>query len=157
MKKEMTPAELEVMRAVWNVIEEGNVANTRSVRKKVNERREDKLYGQVVYCHIEHLQQKGYVKVMRTEEGDRYYVPLMEKREFMEKQARGWADYWDQNPVEYAMLALGRNLTKEEKESLRSYLDELDRGEPSGTGGQPCVFRCSSVLRLSCAEDRVLF
>ena len=126
MKKEMTPAELEVMRAVWNVIEEGNVANTRSVRKKVNERREDKLYGQVVYCHIEHLQQKGYVKVMRTEEGDRYYVPLMEKREFMEKQARGWADYWDQNPVEYAMLALGRNLTKEEKESLRSYLDELD-------------------------------
>ena len=44
----------------------------------------------------------------------------------MEKQARGWADYWDQNPVEYAMLALGRNLTKEEKESLRSYLDELD-------------------------------
>ena len=88
MKKEMTPAELEVMRAVWNVIEEGKVANTRSVRKKVNERREDKLYGQVVYCHIEHLQQKGYVKVMRTEEGDRYYVPLMEKREFMEKQAR---------------------------------------------------------------------
>ena len=27
------------------MIEEGNVANTRSVRKKVNERREDKLYG----------------------------------------------------------------------------------------------------------------
>ena len=68
MKKEMTPAELEVMRAVWKVIEEGNVANTRTVRKKVNERRAEKLYGQVIYSHIEHLQEKGYVEVRRTEE-----------------------------------------------------------------------------------------
>ena len=126
MKKEMTPAELEVMRAVWKVIEEGNVANTRTVRKKVNERRAEKLYGQVIYSHIEHLQEKGYVGVRRTEEGKRYYVPLVKKVDYVENQARSWADFWEQGRVEYATMALGKKLTKEEKEGLRKYLDELD-------------------------------
>ncbi len=126
MKKDMTPAEMEIMRAVWKVIEEGNIANTRTVRKKVNERRSEKLYGQVVYSHIEHLQKKGYVEVRRTEEGDRYYVPLVEKRAFMERQAQEWANFWEQSRVEYATMALGKKLTGEEKERLRKYLDELD-------------------------------
>ena len=35
--KDMTPSEQEIMRAVWEITEEGGTATTKTVRKRVNE------------------------------------------------------------------------------------------------------------------------
>ena len=130
MKKKITSAELEVMRGVWDVIENGETATTRTVRKSVNELRtknkQDKLYGQIIYTHIENLQKKGYVKVMRTENGDRYYIPLISKENYIKHQMREWAHYWNKSLTGYTIMALGEKLSQEEKADLWRYLDELD-------------------------------
>lgn len=122
----MTPSELEVMRAVWEITEEGEIATTKTVRKRVNEGREEKLYGQIIYVHIGHLAEKGYVRIERTKEDKRVYIPLVKKEDYVAKQAKNWAKFWKQSTASYAMMALGKNIKKEEKEELRRYLDEMD-------------------------------
>ena len=124
--KDMTPSEQEVMRAVWEITEEGGVATTKTVRKRVNEGREEKLYGQIIYGHIGHLAEKGYVRIERTENDDRIYIPLVDKDSYVKDQAKHWADFWRQSRTSYAIMALGDGLKTEEKEELRRYLDELD-------------------------------
>ncbi|MCI8464722.1 MAG: BlaI/MecI/CopY family transcriptional regulator [Lachnospiraceae bacterium] len=125
-ERDMTPSELEVMRAVWEITEEGEIATTKTVRKRVNEGREEKLYGQIIYVHIGHLAEKGYVRIERTKEDKRVYIPLVKKEDYVAKQAKNWAKFWKQSTASYAMMALGKNIKKEEKEELRRYLDEMD-------------------------------
>ncbi|MCD2492182.1 BlaI/MecI/CopY family transcriptional regulator [Lacrimispora sp. NSJ-141] len=125
-RKSLTASEQELMKAVWEITEEGNLASTKSIRKKLDEWREEKTTSQVVYVQIGHLEQKGYVKIERNENDDRTYIPLVGKEEYVKQQARHWAKFWNKSATGYAMMALGNKLTKEEKEELRSYLDELD-------------------------------
>lgn len=125
-RADMTLSEQEVMRAIWEVTESGETATTKTVRKRINEGRAEKLYGQIIYAHAAHLAEKGYLEIGRTENGNRVYIPLVEKDCYVAEQARGWAEFWRESRTAYVMMALGKSLSKEEKEEFGRYLDELD-------------------------------
>lgn len=127
-RKDLTPTEQEVMKAVWELSEEGEIANTFSIRKKISKWRGEKIYGQTVYSYVAKLEEAGFVKVERSENDRIIVIPLVEKDTYMKQQAKQWADFWNKSRARCAimMLAGADEPTEEEKEELRRVLDELD-------------------------------
>lgn len=125
----LTGSEQEIMKAIWTISEKGESVTTAAIRKKLFEWRGEKVYSQAIYAHVTHLEEKGFARMERKEGATRVsIVPLVDKETYVRQQAAYWADYWDKSSTDYAMAALsgGGSLTKEEKEELRRYLDELD-------------------------------
>ncbi len=125
----LTGGEQEIMKAIWKISEEGGPVTTSAIRKKLFEWRGEKVYSQAIYAQVSHLEEKGFARMERKEGSSRVIiVPLADKEEYVRKQAAYWADYWEKSGAGYAIAALsgGGSLTKEEKEELRRYLDELD-------------------------------
>ena len=125
----LTSGEQEIMKAIGTISEEGGLVTTAAIRKKLFEWRGEKVYSQAIYAQVTHLEEKGFARMERREGSSRVtIVPLADKEEYVRKQAAYWVDYWNKSGAGYAMAALsgGGSLTKEEKEELRRYLDELD-------------------------------
>lgn len=47
-------------------------------------------------------------------------------RHYVKRQAKYWAGFWNKTVPGYVMMAIGKNISKEERDELRRYLDELD-------------------------------
>ena len=128
-KEGLTGGEQDIMKAIWEISETGEPVTTSGIRKKLFEWRGEKVYSQAIYAQVSHLEEKGFARMERKEGSSRVtIVPLTDKEEYIKKQAAYWAAYWEKSGASYAMAALSGSgsLTKEEKEDLRRYLDELD-------------------------------
>ena len=125
-KKELTASEQELMKAVWEIEEEGGVPTTRTVRKKVDEWRAERITSQSVYVQMGNLQQKGYIEIKKDEKEDRVYTSIVKKEDYVKRQAKYWAGFLNKTVPGYVMMAIGKNISKEERDELRRYLDELD-------------------------------
>lgn len=82
-KKELTASEQELMKAVWEIEEEGGVPTTRTVRKKVDEWRTERITSQSVYVQMGNLQQKGYIEIKKDEKEDRVYTSIVKKEDYV--------------------------------------------------------------------------
>lgn len=128
-RDDLTQTEQETMRAIWELYENGETATTSSIRKKISKWRGEKIYGQTVYSYVTKLEESGFVKVERSENGRIIVVPLIEKEDYMKQQAKLWAGFWNRRGAKCALMMLSGtddNPTEEEKEELRRFLDELD-------------------------------
>lgn len=125
----LTSGEQEIMKAIWELSEQGETVTTSAIRKKLFEWRGEKVYSQAIYAQVTHLEEKGFARMERKEGSSRVHIiPLVDREEYIREQAAYWAAYWGKSGAGYAMSALsgGGSLTREEKDELRKYLDALD-------------------------------
>ncbi len=128
-KSDLTAVELEIMKAVWEITEdEGSIANTSSIRRKISEWRGEKVYGQSIYSYFSMLEEKGLIRSEQEKNGRRMIIPLISRDRYIERQAKFWARFWNKSSAGYAIMALNNDdkPTEEEKEILRRLIDELD-------------------------------
>ena len=128
MRWELTNMEEEIMKAVWELSDAGETANTYAIRKKVSSWRGEKIYGQSVYTYAAKLERLGYVRLERGENDRIVVIPLVSREDYMLRLSKAWAEFWNKSDAGCAMMMLNHAdaITEEEKEELRRFLDELD-------------------------------
>ncbi|MCD2493722.1 BlaI/MecI/CopY family transcriptional regulator [Lacrimispora sp. NSJ-141] len=128
-KAKLTATELELMRVIWEVGEIGQETTTSNIRKTYQEYLNEQVLPQTVNTYAGHLEKKGYIRIIKSENGRRIHIPLVNKHDYMKEQTRYWRKFWNQSSAAYAMMALKgdeEGLSKEDLEEFRRFLDELD-------------------------------
>ncbi|QNM06634.1 BlaI/MecI/CopY family transcriptional regulator [Qiania dongpingensis] len=128
-KARLTATELDLMRMIWEVEEDGQETSTSNIRKKYQEYLNEQVLPQTVNTYAGHLEKKGYIQILKSENGRRTHIPLVSKKDYMEEQTRYWRKFWNQSSAAYAMMALKgdeEGLSKEDLAEFRRFLDEFD-------------------------------
>ncbi len=125
-KETLTPVELEIMKAIWEISESGTAATTSNVRKKITGWREEAITGQQIQGYVARLEEMGFLKIVKDDTRNRY-IPLIDQDTYIGKQTKYWADFWNKSGAGYALMALSNaeKPTEKELEELKRYLDEL--------------------------------
>lgn len=71
-KETLTPVELEIMKAIWEISESGTAATTSNVRKKITGWREEAITGQQIQGYVARLEEMGFLKIVKDDTRNRY-------------------------------------------------------------------------------------
>lgn len=124
-KRDLTDGELRLMKAIWAI---GEGATTTQILEKFEEWYGERLTSQAVGGYLAKLEKKGYLQILKPDHYYKVYKPLIDKKSYMKKQVRFWADFWGESTVDYAMMGLNEKdeLTEEEIRKLKGLLDGID-------------------------------
>lgn len=121
---DLTECEVLIMKIIW---ESGEILSAQEITARVNKTYKKDWKHQTVSVFLGRIIKKGY---LTSERRGRlfFYHPLITEAEYGEREIRKCVDFWSQGRADVFLSALHRtrNLTEEEKQELRSFLDELD-------------------------------
>lgn len=118
----LTTAEMLVMRSIW--LADHDLVLSEVVRD-CNEAYHKDWKPQTVSTYLSHLVQKNFLRMDRN--GKIYsYHPLVSWNEYMQYDVSNFVEFWGLTPAEMMKNYLSiRGSSKEEREELRSYVNEL--------------------------------
>ena len=119
----LTTAEMLVMRAIWLADHDLVLSE---VVKDCNEAYDKDWKPQTVSTYLSHLVQKNFLRMDRN--GKIYsYHPLVSWKEYMHYDVTNFVEFWGLSPAEMMKNYLQiRGSTKEERDELRAYIQELE-------------------------------
>jgi len=124
IKEELTECELVVMKVIWDSEEELSI---QEVTERVNGQYKKEWKIQTVSAFLGHIVQKGYLSMERK--GRRFfYRALVSEGIYRERVISKSIEFWSggRTDIYLASLLKQRTFSEEEKQKIRSLIDELD-------------------------------
>lgn len=123
-QEELTDCELVVMKVIWD---SSGALGTQDIASMVNEGYGKDWKVQTVSTFLSRMVKKGYLR-MRRDGRLFYYDPLVTREEYGKREIVKCVEYWGGGKLDLfvASFAETRKLGEDEKEHIRSILNELD-------------------------------
>lgn len=122
--EELTNCETLVMKVIWNSEE---ALSIQEITNAVNTAYQKEWKVQTVSTFLSKMVKKGYLNMQRK---GRYffYYPLITEEEYGRKEIKRCVDFWGKGKLACLMASFTevQKLTEEDKEQIRSLLDDLE-------------------------------
>ena len=120
----LSDCELLVMRVIWN---SGEELSLQDIVERVNRDYHREWKAKTVSVFLGRIVQKG---LLTRERRGRlfFYFPTVKEDEYKNREINKFVDFWGDGRLDVFLAALGqaRNLTQEDKDELRKFVDDLD-------------------------------
>ncbi len=122
--EELTKVEIMIMKIIWSTSEEMMMGQ---ILEKMNQQMKKPWKPQTMTSYLQRLVKKKFIMMKR--QGRSYvYEVLVREEEFRQKEMARFTDTWgDHSPAGFvAAFSKDHPLTPEQKEELRSLIDDFD-------------------------------
>ena len=123
LKKELTPAEVLVMKCIWDNTQDMVLSEVVAI---VNDRYNKDWKPQTVSTYLAHLVQKNFLKMERN--GKIYtYHPLVEEADYRDKEMNAFVKFWGcGSPSEFLSAFFKKNQVEEQElDNLKKLIDGM--------------------------------